>query len=134
MPPQPLAPKIKAGDASQDFTASFTYEAAGDFKPRYVVKADYEESFWKRGLAGKHYSTLEGWTTWMLCQSILGSTKYTDEFSQRLVGSLELDVRSPGPDRPPQVVPGPIAGAGLPALLALGGFVWARRRKAAATA
>src|SRR4051812_31338055 len=27
------------------------------------------------------------------------------------------------------VVPGPIAGAGLPALLALGGFVWARRRK-----
>ncbi len=32
------------------------------------------------------------------------------------------------------VVPGPIAGAGLPALLALGGFVWARRRKAAATA
>jgi hypothetical protein len=32
------------------------------------------------------------------------------------------------------VVPGPIAGAGLPALLALGGFVWARRRKAAAVA
>jgi hypothetical protein len=32
------------------------------------------------------------------------------------------------------VVPGPIAGAGLPALMALGGFVWARRRKATATA
>jgi len=32
------------------------------------------------------------------------------------------------------VVPGPIAGAGLPALMALGGFVWARRRKAAAVA
>jgi LPXTG-motif cell wall-anchored protein len=31
-------------------------------------------------------------------------------------------------------VPGPIAGAGLPALLALGGFVAWRRRKAAATA
>jgi hypothetical protein len=31
-------------------------------------------------------------------------------------------------------VPGPIAGAGLPALMALGGFVWARRRKAAAAA
>jgi hypothetical protein len=31
-------------------------------------------------------------------------------------------------------VPGPVAGAGLPALLALGGFVWARRRKAAAVA
>ena len=30
------------------------------------------------------------------------------------------------------VVPGPIAGAGIPALMALGGFVWARRRKAAA--
>ena len=30
----------------------------------------------------------------------------------------------------PVAVPGPIAGAGLPALLALGGFVlWARRRK-----
>jgi hypothetical protein len=29
-------------------------------------------------------------------------------------------------------VPGPIAGAGLPALMALGGFAWARRRKAAA--
>jgi hypothetical protein len=34
----------------------------------------------------------------------------------------------------PQAVPGPIAGAGLPALIALGGLVWARRRKAAATA
>jgi hypothetical protein len=33
-----------------------------------------------------------------------------------------------------QIVPGPIAGAGLPTLIALGGFVWARRRKAAATA
>lgn len=31
-------------------------------------------------------------------------------------------------------VPGPIAGAGLPALMALGGFVWARRRKAAVAA
>jgi hypothetical protein len=31
-----------------------------------------------------------------------------------------------------QIVPGPIAGAGLPALLALGGLVWARRRKAVA--
>jgi hypothetical protein len=31
-------------------------------------------------------------------------------------------------------VPGPIAGAGLPVLMALGGLVWARRRKAAATA
>ena len=31
-------------------------------------------------------------------------------------------------------VPGPIAGAGLPALLALGGLVWAHRRKAAAVA
>jgi hypothetical protein len=29
-------------------------------------------------------------------------------------------------------VPGPIAGAGLPTLLAFGGLVWARRRKAAA--
>jgi hypothetical protein len=29
-------------------------------------------------------------------------------------------------------VPGPLAGAGLPTLLALGGFMWARRRKAAA--
>jgi LPXTG-motif cell wall-anchored protein len=31
-------------------------------------------------------------------------------------------------------VPGPIAGAGIPALMALGGFVWARRRKAVAVA
>ena len=30
-----------------------------------------------------------------------------------------------------RAVPGPIAGAGLPALFALGGLVWARRRKAA---
>jgi uncharacterized membrane protein YgcG len=35
---------------------------------------------------------------------------------------------------PLKAVPGPIAGAGLPVLLALGGFVWARRRKAAARA
>jgi hypothetical protein len=32
------------------------------------------------------------------------------------------------------VVPGPIAGAGIPALMALGGLVWARRRKATAAA
>jgi hypothetical protein len=32
------------------------------------------------------------------------------------------------------VVPGPVAGAGIPALMALGGFVWARRRKAAEVA
>ena len=31
-------------------------------------------------------------------------------------------------------VPGPVAGAGLPALMALGGFMWARRRQAAAKA
>lgn len=31
-------------------------------------------------------------------------------------------------------VPGPVAGAGIPALLALGGLVWARRRKAAVAA
>lgn len=39
------------------------------------------------------------------------------------------------PSQPPTIaVPGPIAGAGLPALLALGGFVWACRRKAAVPA
>jgi hypothetical protein len=40
------------------------------------------------------------------------------------------------PYQPPLgiAVPGPIAGAGLPALMALGGFVWARRRKAAVAA
>ena len=42
------------------------------------------------------------------------------------------DLLAPGPGGVPFVVPGPIAGAGLPALLALGGFLWARRRKAAA--
>jgi len=30
----------------------------------------------------------------------------------------------------PTAVPGPVAGAGFPVLMALGGFVWARRRKA----
>jgi hypothetical protein len=43
-------------------------------------------------------------------------------------------VRFPGGEIRGQIVPGPIAGAGLPALMALGGFVWARRRKAAAAA
>jgi hypothetical protein len=36
------------------------------------------------------------------------------------------------PPAPPVSVPGPVAGVGLPALLALGGFIWARRRKAVA--
>jgi len=43
-----------------------------------------------------------------------------------LVGIVVVAVRDEGT----VAVPGPIAGAGLPALLALGGFVlWARRRK-----
>ena len=42
------------------------------------------------------------------------------------VGTVVVAVRVEGT---PVAVPGPIAGAGLPALLALGGFVWARRRK-----
>ena len=46
----------------------------------------------------------------------------------RIVGIVVVAVRVEG--LPPVAVPGPIAGAGLPALLALGGFVlWARRRK-----
>ena len=44
-----------------------------------------------------------------------------------IVGIVVVAVRVEGT---PVAVPGPIAGAGLPALLALGGFVlWARRRK-----
>jgi hypothetical protein len=60
-----------------------------------------------------------------------------------LIGSVEIDTititvltegkRYSSEYRPSAAaVPGPVAGAGLPALLALGGFVWARRRKAAA--
>jgi hypothetical protein len=45
-----------------------------------------------------------------------------------------LDVRQVRVETTTTPVPGPIAGAGLPALLGLGAFVWARRRKAAATA
>jgi hypothetical protein len=44
-----------------------------------------------------------------------------------LVGIVVVAVRVEG--LPPVAVPGPIAGAGLPALLALGGFLWACRRK-----
>ena len=44
-----------------------------------------------------------------------------------MVGIVVVAVRLGGS---PVAVPGPIAGAGLPALLALGGFVlWACRRK-----
>jgi uncharacterized membrane protein YgcG len=61
----------------------------------------------------------------------------SDTPSEPKVGISDLLTSDPE-DRvvitPPHLkaVPGPIAGAGLPALLALGGFVWARRRKAAA--
>jgi LPXTG-motif cell wall-anchored protein len=47
--------------------------------------------------------------------------------TQRAGGSLTTTFSASA-----MAVPGPIAGAGLPALLALGGFVWTRRRKATA--
>ena len=54
-----------------------------------------------------------------------GAEGDTPENGAALVGIVDVAV---GVD--PVAVPGPIAGAGLPALLALGGFVlWARRRK-----
>ncbi len=118
--------KIKAGSTSQDFTTSFTYDAAGDFKPRYVVKADYEESYWKRALVGKHYSGLEGWSTWLLCQSLLGATKHTDEFSRRIAGSLDLDVRTFEFERPPAV---PLPASWTMMLMSLVGLGLVARRK-----
>jgi hypothetical protein len=49
-----------------------------------------------------------------------------------LLDIVALDDFIYGEPRNASVVPIPAVGAGLPALLALGGFLWARRRKAAA--
>ncbi len=56
------------------------------------------------------------------------------DFRQGIAGSLINVGTGPVVTPPTNVVPGPIAGAGLPALMALGGFVWLRRRKAAGAA
>ena len=131
--------RIKKGDPTQEFSASFLYEEGGDYTASYVVKARYKE----RGqIVDKN-----DWKT--ICEVIL------DLGREWLQGQLGLQVaegagtlpqppvRRPEPPQPfeplpepppPTVVPGPIARAGLPALLALGGFVWARRRKAAVPA
>ncbi len=53
---------------------------------------------------------------------------------QFAVSDLNVNAGQTGSINGRIIVPGPIAGAGIPALMALGGFVWARRRKAAATA
>jgi hypothetical protein len=124
--------RIKKGDPTQAFSASFLYEEGGDYTASYVVKARYKE----RG----QIVDPNDWKT--ICEVIL------DLGRERLQGQLGLQVADgagtlpdtrvppilPPSEPPPTVVPGPIAGAGLPALLALGGFVWARRRKAAAVA
>jgi hypothetical protein len=63
----------------------------------------------------------------------LSLTSNAGQFALQDVRQVRIgDLLAPGPGGVPFVVPGPIAGAGLPALLALGGFMWARRRKAAA--
>jgi hypothetical protein len=55
-----------------------------------------------------------------------GGSRYTgaDAFHQGLNPGFEGVATA--------AVPGPVAGAGIPALMALGGFVWARRRRVAA--
>ena len=135
--------KIKKGDPTQAFSASFLYEEGGDYIASYRVKARYRE-------LGQQIVDLNDWTT--ICEVIL------DLGRERLKGQLGLQVTDAGgelpdtpvfppvvppvippvvpPPEPPltTVVPGPVAGAGLPALLALGGFVWVRRRKAAVPA
>ena len=139
--------RIRKGDPTQTFSASFLYEEGGDYAASYVVKARYKE----RG----QIVDPNDWKT--ICEVIL------DLGRERLKGQLGLqvadgrgelpDTGGPQPPLPPVIpplvpseplppeppfqpptiaVPGPIAGAGLPALLALGGFVWVRRRKAAA--
>ncbi len=124
--------RIKKGDPTQTFSASFLYEEGGDYIASYRVKARYRER-------GQRIVDLNDWTT--ICEVIL------DLGRERLKGQLGLQVTDAGgvsseppvgpppePPPPPTVVPGPVAGAGLPALLALGGLVWARRRKAAVPA
>jgi LPXTG-motif cell wall-anchored protein len=61
------------------------------------------------------------------------SIRFNNSDTTDIFGFDDFSVGSPEQVQP-QPVPGPIAGAGLPALMALGGFVWARRRKAATVA
>ncbi len=63
------------------------------------------------------------------------NTTLTAQIPNLLAGRAYINFHTtgfPGGQIRGQIVPGPIAGAGIPALMALGGFVWARRRKAAA--
>lgn len=66
--------------------------------------------------------------------TVVGSSVVINQFVgvQTSGGPLTLTASSDvqfSAARTPAAVPGPIAGAGIPALLAIGGVIWARRRK-----
>ena len=127
--------KIRRGDPTQEFSASFLYEDAGQYLASYSVKARYEQSHREREVIGKRYYKLDGWSDIVLCDLIYGWVTKTNTLQANKTGQLRVRVADrgvvePPPPPPPTPVPGPIAGAGLPTLLALGSLLWMRQRKA----
>jgi hypothetical protein len=67
-----------------------------------------------------------------LCALTSGCTLSTGQSAQagQSAGTASSPVQGGGPDNSVSVgVPGPIAGAGIPAAAGLGGYVWYRRRR-----
>jgi hypothetical protein len=121
--------RIRKGDPTQTFSASFLYEEGGDFTASYVVKARYKEKT-------KQFVDLNDWKT--ICEVIFELGR------KRLNGQLGVQVADAGgelPDTPivPPVIPPPeppppvpVPGA-LPlfaSVLGIGGWLGYRRKRA----
>ena len=135
--------RIKKGDPTQTFSASFLYEEGGDFTASYVVKARYREK-------SKRFVDLNDWKT--ICEVIfdLGRKRLNGQLGLQVADAGEELFQPPvGPSEPPPIgelpdspnqpfspfeppSPVPVPGA-LPlfaSVLGIGGWLGYRRKQA----